>query len=102
MRHPLYYVKVVPFVPLFVPFWLILKPLKNKAFSLSGTNGTSGTILLRKGQIRAYSTWHIRYIGVFKCFWENAVPVVPLVPHERLRRHRMAWNGTLRGAILAA
>nr|DAG45892.1 MAG TPA: hypothetical protein [Caudoviricetes sp.] len=29
------------------------------------------------------------------------MPVVPLVPHER-RRRRMAWNGTLRCAILTA
>ena len=66
-------------------------------FLLTATTATTATILSRKCQIRAYSTGHIRYIGVFKCFWENAVAVVAVVHFNAVGA---GWHGMAHSDVL--
>ena len=66
-------------------------------FLLTATTATTATILLRKCQIRAYSTGDIWYIGVFKCFWKNGVAVVAVVHFNAVGA---GWHGMAHSDVL--
>ena len=69
-------------------------------FLLTATTATTATILLRKGQIRAYSTGYIRYTGVFKCFWKNGVAVVAVVAVVHFNAVGAGWHGMAHSDVL--
>ena len=74
-----------------------LKPLKIKAFSPKRDNLNNLNTSFKKVSDKAYSTGYIRYIGVFKCFWENAVHVVQVV---NINAAGAGWHGMAHSDVL--